>query len=504
MAPTETGKVSFVGAGPGDPGLLTARAAEVLAAADCLVFDREVHPDVLALSPGGVPRSLVTPEMSPERVALLLASHARAGAHVVRVVAGDALLFGRADLEAPAVAREGIPIEVVPGLHPLLVVSALAGVPLTSTRDASPSVALLEVTRGHESLHDWEKLATATDTLAIHCDASVVAETARSLVFHGRNPEDPAALVEAVSLPEQRTTETTLGQVPLAAPARSSRVVLVVGAHARRVSALAWLEKKPLFGKRVLVTRARDQAGAAARLLRERGAFPILVPTIEIHPPSDPAPLAAAVRHLAERDGWVVVTSANGVETLWNEVRRQGKDARVFGRSRIAAIGPGTAAALAACGLAADLVPGEHRGEALAAELLAAMGDARPRVLVARAEVARDIVPDALRAAGCAVDVVATYKTCPPPPAALEGLAAALEAGEIDAVTFTSSSTVSHFCEALGERAAALLARTCVASISPVTSATARARGVRVDVEAGAYTMAGLVDALEAHFNEAI
>lgn len=499
-----TGKVTFVGAGAGDPRLLVARAADVIGDADFLLFDGDVHPDVLSRAREGTPRAPVTADMTPERVAFVLASHARSGQHAVRISAGDPLLFGRADVEAPAVARHDVPIEIVPGVHPLLAVTAFAGVPLTRSSDASPSVALLDVTAGHESLHDWEKLATATDTLAIHCDAVILGEVARSLVFHGRKPGEPVSLVEAVSLPSQRTTETTLGQVPLLPPPRASRVVMVVGERGRRVPALGWLEKKPLFGKRILVTRAREQASAAAKLLRERGADPVLMPTIEIHPPSDPAPLVDAVSELPARYGWVVLTSANGAEKLWDEVKRQGRDARLFGRARIAAIGPGTAAALGACGLVPDLVAKEHKGEALAAEVLAAMGEARPRVLVARAEVARDVLPDTLRAAGCVVDVVPTYKTRSPPRVILEGLAALLEAGEVDAVTFTSSSTVDHLCDALEARAPELLARTCVASIGPITSATARARGLRVDVEAAAYTMPGLVEALEAHFAAAI
>ena len=219
---------------------------------------------------------------------------------------------------------------------------------------------------------------------------------------------------------------------------------------------LSWLPRLPLFGKRVLVTRAREQAGGAAALLRERGADPVVVPTIEIHPPSDPSAMIDAVQAMHERYDWIVLTSANGVERLWAETKRQGKDARAFGKAKIAAIGPGTAAAFERCGLAPDVVAKEHRGEALAEEVLAAMnasGGTKVRVLVARAEVARDVVPDALRAAGCEVDVVSVYKTRSPPRALLEGLSALLEGGEIDAVTFTSSSTVEHLCDALEARA---------------------------------------------------
>lgn len=493
------GKVSFIGAGCGDPRLLTVRGAEALASADYVLFDMDVHPDVLARLRDGTPRHPTTPSMGPERVGAMLAEEARQGRHAIRLSWADPLLFGAGDAEASAVARFGVPVEIVPGIGPFIAVGAFAGIPLTRSSDASPSVAIVSVTKGHETLHDWQKLATATDMLAILCDAESVAETARSLVFYGRAPNERATVIEGVSLPTQRVVQATLGQIPLLPKWRTARVVLVVGERASPLDALRWLEKQPLFGKRVLVTRAREQAGGAAMLLRESGADPVVMPTIEIHPPSDPAPMIDAVASLHERYDWVVLTSANGVERLFAEIKRQGKDARAFGRARIAAIGPGTAAALDRCGLRADLVAKEHRGEALAAEVLAAM-DSGKRVLVARALVARDVVPDTLRAAGCTVDVVPVYETRSPPRALLEGLAALLEGGEIDAVMFTSSSTVEHLCDALGERASALLSHTCVASIGPITSATAEKRGLRVDASAEEYTVPGLVEALEAYF----
>lgn len=508
-----TGKVTFVGAGCGDPRLLTIRGADALAAADFVLFDPEVHPDVLSRLREGTPRHPITSAMAPERVGAMLADEARRGKHAVRIAWADPLLFGVADVEASAVSKLGVAVEVVPGIGPFIAVGAFAGVPLTRSSDASPSLAIVSVTRGHETLHDWQKLATATDMLAILCDAETVAETARSLVFYGRAPGERVTVIEGVSLPTQRVVQATLGQVPLLPKWRTARVVLVVGERASPLDALRWLEKQPLFGKRVLVTRAREQAGGAAMLLRESGADPVVMPTIEIHPPSDPSAMIDAVASLHERYDWVVLTSANGVERLWAEIKRQGRDARAFGGARIAAIGPGTAAALERCGLTADLIAKEHRGEALAAEVLSAMPatDAEPagpgrgkRVLVARAEVARDVVPDTLRAGGCTVDVVPVYKTRAPPRVLLEGLAALLEGGEIDAVTFTSSSTVDHLCDALGDGAGELLSHTCVASIGPVTSATAEKRGVRVDVTASEFTVPGLIRALEQHFTKSL
>lgn len=500
-----TVKVTFVGAGCGDPRLLTVRGADVLARADYVLFDADVHPDVLSRLREGTPRVQVEPSMTAEGIAELLVDQAKQGRSAVRLTWGDPLLFGSGDVEGAAIARRGVTIEVVPGIGPLIAIGAFAGIPLTRSSDVSPSVAVVSVTRGHETLHDWDKLATATDTLAIVCDAESLAETARSLVFYGRSEADRAVIVEEVSLPSQRVVETTLGLVPQLPKARTARVVLVVGERAAPMTELSWLTRLPLFGKRVLVTRAREQAVGAAALLRESGADPVVVPTIEIHPPSDPSAMIDAVQAMHDRYDWVVLTSANGVERLWMEAKRQGKDARVFGRAKLAAIGPGTAAAFERCGLTPDVVAKEHRGEALAVEVLAAMnasGGTKVRVLVARAEVARDVVPDALRAAGCEVDVVSVYKTRSPPRALLEGLSALLEGGEIDAVTFTSASTVEHLCDALEARAPALLAKTCVASIGPITTEAARKRGIRVDAVAEVSTIAGLVAALEKHFTK--
>jgi uroporphyrinogen III methyltransferase/synthase len=494
-----TGKVTFVGAGPGDPRLLTLRAASALEEADVVLFDPDVHPDVLGRLKEGTPRHPVTDPVVPERVGQMLVQYAKDGRNVVRATWGDPLFFGSSDAEVAVVARENVPFEIVPGVDPLVAVSAFAGVPLTRSSDASQSVAVVRVTSGAESLHDWHKLAMAADALAILCDPASVGEIARSLVFYGRAGSETATLVENVSLPTQRTRETTLSDAPLLSRSSSARVLFVVGERATPAPELGWLERLPLFGKRILVARAREQAGRTAALLRERGADPVVVPMLEILPPTDSGPMEEAAAHL-DRYGWVVLTSANGVERLLEEVFRRGKDARAFGRTKIAVVGPGTAAALERFGLRPDLVASDHKGEGVAADLLAALDGSRPRILVARAEIARDVVPDALREAGCAVDVVPTYRTCPPPRPLLDALAALLDGGEIDAVTFTSSSTVEHLCDALGDRAVDLLGRTRVASIGPITSDTARKRGLRVDVTAGKHTIEGLVAAIEGFF----
>lgn len=253
-----------------------------------------------------------------------------------------------------------------------------------------------------------------------------------------------------------------------------------------------------LAGKRVLVTRAGEQAGSAAALLREEGAEPVVVPAIRVEPPSDPVPLARAVAELrAGMYAWVAFTSANGVERTWQAVEAAGGGASAFDGVRLAAVGPATARSLAHHGLRAHVTADDKlRGEGLAEAMLAALGGKAARVLLPRAAKARDALPDALRAAGCTVDVVTAYETHPAPPEAVRALAAELEAGRIDAVTFTSSSTVDAVCDALGERAPFLLGRTRLASIGPLTSETARARGLRVDVEAPRSTLPSLIRAL--------
>ncbi len=266
---------------------------------------------------------------------------------------------------------------------------------------------------------------------------------------------------------------------------------------------VGWLDESALQGKRVLVTRTREQAKETARMLRARGAVPVLAPAIEIHPPRDPKKLTRAVERMGEAL-CVVFTSANGVERTWAEIAWQGKDARALGGAMVAAIGPGTAKALALRGVTADVVAKEFKQEGLADELLAAFARRasptdRTRVMLLRAEVARDALPAALRAAGYEVDVVAAYETRAPEPSEGSKLAAALEAGEIDVVTFTSSSTADNVAEILGPDAPALLAHAIVASIGPVTSKTCEKRGIRVDVTAGTYTLAGLMEAIEGH-----
>ncbi len=507
------GVAYFIGAGPGDAGLLTLRGVELLGRSDVVLHDLPVHADVLARGPAE--RIVVGEGIAgleyPDRIAAKVVQLARQGRVVARLSAGDPYLFASGDEEVALVSRQGVPFEVVPGIVGALAAGAYAGVPLSRRADASPCLALADA-RGGLSVHEWGKLADATDALAVLVARADLDELVRTLIFHGRAPDALAAVLVDVALPTQQVVTGPLEEIArLAGRIKASPVRLVVGDVVGRREPLRWFDRRPLFGKRVLVTRAREQAGSAAELLREHGAEPVVVPTIELHPPRDPAAVARALAGLGDY-GWLVFTSANGVHRSWEALVAAGKDARAFGASHLAAIGPATAQALSEHGLRADVVARELKGEGLAAEMLRVLAAGTrevaslargsgefPRVLVLRADDAREVLPETLRAAGCTVDVVGVYETRPIPDAAAR-LRDAVERGRLDAVTFSSSSTVDNLCDALGPDAAALLAPMRVASIGPITSASATRRGLRVDATASEYTLPGLVLALADSF----
>jgi uroporphyrinogen III methyltransferase/synthase len=479
--------VYLVGAGPGDPGLLTVRGAEVLSRAEVVVHDRLSARELLELAPAGA--ELVDVGKTPggrsvpqDDINRLLVEHGRAGRTVVRLKGGDPFVFARGAEEAAALAAAGVAYEVVPGVSSAVAVPAYAGIPVT-LRYSSTS---LTVVTGHEdpakphTQVDWEAIARVGGTIVILMGAAHVAEITARLMAGGLPPDTPAAAVRWGTRPDQRTVRANLGT--LAGHRLRPPTTIVVGEVARQ--RLTWFEDRPLFGRTVVVTRSRAQAGQLSARLRERGAAVLEVPVIRIADPADGgAALRAAVGRVSSYD-WVVLTSPNGVRRFCAHLR----DGRDLAGVRLAAIGPGTAAALAEHHLVADLVPERF----IAESLLEALGTPGPgdrgRVLLARAAVARDVLPDGLRARGWDVDVVEAYRTeaAPVAPEVRDAVASA------DVVTFTSSSTVERFCDALGAGAVP----PAVACIGPVTAATARARGLRVDVEADPHTIDGLVEAL--------
>jgi uroporphyrinogen III methyltransferase / synthase len=468
----------LVGAGPGDPGLLTARALELIARADVILHDRLIAP--AALSGARADAEIVDVgkvgggEQVPQReTTRLLVEHARAGRTVVRLKGGDPFVFGRGGEEAQALRAAGCDFEIVPGVTAGVAAPAYAGIPVTQ-RGAASAVAFVT---GHEdpakpeTAVDWAALAAFPGTLVFYMGVRQLPRIAEQLAAHGRDPGEPAAIVERGTLPDQRVVRTTLaalGEQEARAPA-----ITVVGAVAALHDELAWFASGPLAGTTVTVTRARAQASDLAERLRALGARVVEAPVIRTEP------LDAELPDMRAYD-LLVLTSPNGVEQLLRRVR----DARALAGPQIAVVGPGTGAALRARGVEADIVPERAVGEALAAALA---GRSYARALVVGAERARDVVPDALSAAGTEVDVVALYRTVAEPLSA--GARAAALAS--DYLTFASGSAARFFHEAAGT-----LNGPRLASIGPVTSAALRELGYEPDLEASDHTPAGLVAAL--------
>ncbi|MFO0586468.1 MAG: uroporphyrinogen-III C-methyltransferase [Polyangiaceae bacterium] len=511
----QPGTVYLVGAGPGDPELLTLRGATLLATADVVLHDELVHPAALArVRPDAEVRFVgkrggdkIEKQARQEEIDRALVDLAKQGLRVVRLKGGDPYLFGRGSEEAEALARAGVPFEVVPGVTSPIAAAAYAGISLTH-RDLASSVTFVSGTTRAGRPFDFAEIAGVSGTICVLMGMRRIEDVTRGLVTDARrDPATPTAVIENGTRSEQRTVTGRLDEIAAKARAlgMANPAMIVVGAVTTLRDTIRWFDKNPLFGRRVLVVRAEGQAEGAARLVRRRGAEPISFPAIVLQPPPDPDRVTRAIRELGAYD-LVAFTSENGVARFLDRLREEGLDARAFGRAKIAAIGSGTAASLAPYGLVPDIVPKDFVGEALAKAILDALGGSgekpdgsRVRVLIPRALVAREVVPDALRAAGCDVDVVPVYETVAPPKERREALRALLEAGRVDVVMLTSSSTVTHLAELIGDDATTLLAPVLLASIGPITTETARKRGLTVAVTAEVSTIPGLITAIEAH-----
>ncbi|HEY0400274.1 MAG TPA: uroporphyrinogen-III C-methyltransferase, partial [Acidimicrobiia bacterium] len=430
--------VYLVGGGPGDPGLITVRGAEVLARADVVVYDRLSVTSLLDLAPARAER--ISVGKAPGRASrpqaeinALLVERGRAGQEVVRLKGGDPFVFARGGEEVAALRVAGVPFEIVPGITSAVAVPAYAGVPVTH-RGLASSFTIVTGQEGEAGLPvNWEAVARVGGTIAVLMGVAKREEIARRLMAGGLPADTPVAAVTWGTRPEQRTVRTTLGR--LAGEPIESPAVMLVGAVA--TLDLPWYEARPLFGRRVIVTRAREQASGLVERLQELGAATVELPVIEIGEPDDGG---AALREAAARVGeydWVVFTSANAVVRFFAALGAVGSDTRALGGRRVAAIGPGTADALAGAGVRADLVPERFVAESL----LEAFPPGPGRVLLPRAAVARDALPGGLAERGYTVDVVEAYRTVVGRPSA-EALGAAATAS---AVTFTSSSTVTNF-----------------------------------------------------------
>jgi uroporphyrinogen III methyltransferase/synthase len=499
------GRVYLVGAGPGDPGLLTARALELIANADVILYDRLIPATALDGARADAEVLFVGkegggPSVPQEETEELILARARDGKSVVRLKGGDPFVFGRGGEEALTLRKAGIPFEIVPGVSAGVAAAAYAGVPVTH-RGLATAVALIT---GHtredgpaESALDWPALAAFPGTLVFYMGVRQLTQIAEELIAAGRPASEPVAVVERGTLPGQRTVTGTLQNIAEIAQREDVRApaITVIGPVAGLAGQLEWLPVRPLGGRTVAVTRARAQASGLARALEELGATVVQAPVIRTERISDPAHPAL---DLARYD-LICFTSPNAVTALFASLAQADKrptdtpansphDARAFAGARVAAIGPGTARALAEHGIVADIVPTRSVAEALVQALAEVPVK---RALVARAKEARDVIPDALRARGAEVDVLALYETIAEPlsPRALQAARGA------DYITFTSSSTVRFFLDAAGGPAG-LSPETRIVSIGPITSETLREHGLEPQVEAEDHDVDGVVQAL--------
>ena len=488
------GRIAFVGAGPGDPGLLTRRAHDALNQADHIVYDR------------GVPESLLTviraeahpeTEFSPAEgasgdVAKVLLSAARSGLSAVHLVAGDP--FGQEGVvrEVQAVARTAVPFEVVPGIGQAEGVAAYAGVPLSGVRTAADVEDVTTL--------DFEATAAAVarGSVALAIDAGDLATVRDGLLAAGVEGTVPVSVTGDGTGETQYTTASTVDSVVAAALGFTGRIVLAIGANVTQRDKLGWWENRPLYGWRVLVPRTKEQAGAMSERLRGYGAIPCEVPTIAVEPPRTPAQMERAVKGLVDgRYAWVIFTSVNAVRAVWEKFAEHGLDARHFGGVKIACIGEVTAEAVRALGIRPELVPsGEQTSEGLLAEFAPhdPVLDPVGRVLLPRADIATETLAAGLLDRGWEVDDVTAYRTvrAAPPPAEIRD---AIKSGGFDAVLFTSSSTVRNLVGIAGKPHA----RTVVAVIGPKTAETAIEFGLRVDVQPDHASVPDLVEALASY-----
>jgi uroporphyrinogen III methyltransferase / synthase len=499
-------RVYIVGAGPGDPSLISVRGHRCLQTADVVVYDHQVHRRLLRVAREDTERidvgAAAPKPLDQDAICFLLVEKAREGKIVVRLKWGDPFVFDSGGKEALFLYEQGVPFEVVPGIPTALGGPAYAGVPVTYPGAGD----VLAFVRGHEGetdtlpSADWAGLAGLGGTLVSYAGARQIQLMTQALVAHGRSPEEAAALIYDPTIPSQCTIEGTLGKI--AERARDGRpALLVVGAVAGLRGHLRWFDERPLFGKRIVVTRSKEQAGELIEMLEDRGAEAIPAPTIRIAPPENAAALDAACRE-AEAFDWLVFTSANGVDHFMARLLTVG-DVRDLKGVRICTIGPSTASRLSRYGIKVDLTPDEYRAEAVV-QALRETGDLKGvRVLLPRADIARELLADELREAGAEVVEVVAYRTVLAP-ADAEGepdIYRMLLDRQIDAVTFTSASTVRNFAAILGrEQAADLLRTTVVACIGPVTAEAAQQLDIATTIMPKRYTIGDLVDALVEHF----
>ena len=499
------GKVYLIGAGPGDPGLITVKGLRCLQAAGVIVHDRLVDRRLLEAAGEGIELVYVGKgpgrrAMEQEKVNDLLVDLASQGKVVARLKGGDPFVFGRGGEEALALAKAGVPFEVVPGVSSAIAAPAYAGIPLTHRGLASSFTVVSgsEDPSKEESGVDWAHLAKTGGSLVVLMGWRALDRIADALMKGGMDRDTPAALVQWGTEPYQRSVTGTLANiVSLGRDARlEPPVVAVFGRVVDLREEIRWFDRGPLFGKRVLVTRSRAQASVLSRMLADGGAEPVELPTIQILPPADYSQVDRAIRSLSTYD-WAIFTSANGVEVLFSRMEALGLDSRAWGGVKVCAIGPATADALGRYGIRADAIPEQYVAESVVSEM-ESQGAKGAHVLLPRADIAREALPEGLSRLGATVDEVALYRTVVPETS--RGKAAELLGqGKVDLVTFTSSSTVKNLLDLL-DGDTSLVKEVPAACIGPITAQTARESGLRVEVVAQEYTVPGLVRAIAGHY----
>jgi uroporphyrinogen III methyltransferase/synthase len=501
------GKVYLVGAGPGDVGLITQKGWGCLAQADVVVYDRLLDQQLLeVVSPRAeklyVGKAAGAHARSQGEINQLLVEKAKEGKTVVRLKGGDPFVLGRGGEEAGALAENRIPFEIVPGISSAVAVPAYAGIPVTHRGLASS----LAVITGHQapgkSSINWEKLATAVDTLVFLMGVKNLPEIVAKLIEHGRSPDTPVAVIKEGATLEQETVVGRLGDIVAKVKEHhlTPPAVIVVGEVVRLREKLRWFDNRPLFGKRILVTRARHQASALSQLLSERGAEPIEVPAINIQALSDTGKLDQAIANLDQYQ-WLVFTSVNGVEAFFQRLYNLKLDSRALSGLKIGAIGPATAKALAQKGINADYIPETYSSEGLLAGLKSYPVRGK-RFLLPRADIADKELTDGLTRLGAEVQEIVAYRTVAPPEA-ISKIREMLSSGQLDVITFTSSSAVSNVVAAF-QGDPTLINNTRVACIGPKTADAATKAGLKVDIVAREHTIPGLVEVIEEYFRKEI
>lgn len=499
---SSTGKVYLVGAGPGDPGLLTVRAWELIRRAQVIVYDRLVGKRIINQGKTEAEKIYVGKEsgrhtLPQQEINRLLVAKAREGKMVVRLKGGDPFLFGRGGEEAEYLRRNGVDFEIVPGVTSAIAAPAYAGIPVTH-RDFNSTLTIITGYERPDKLENsvsWNEVAAGHGTLVFLMGMENLPLIVEKLLAGGRSPDTPVALVRWGTLPQQEVLEATLENVVAEVHTHGFRppAVIVVGEVVRLRQELAWFDRRPLFGKKILVTRARAQASRLVTVLEELGAWVLELPTIAISPL--PVTNLSTIISGMERYSWIVFTSVNGVKVFISHLLEQGFDVRDLKGPRVCAIGPATAAEAESWGMRVSAVPEEYRAEAVAEVLLrhAAEGD---RILLPRARGAREILPELLRLRGIIVDELEIYEAVPETMLDKENREL-LEEGLVDIITFTSSSTVKNLVTIIGEEMVGRIrGKVQVACIGPVTAQTAREAGFEVDVTAAEYTIEGLVQAI--------